>query len=220
MKLVGILFFTVGFFVSRADAQDITAKTKRDDAALLFQFSGFGNLATGGLGAVETPKDASGASVIVMNGVGGKFFMAENLALRAALTFARESASQPRSRNVAEFSETTTSVGIEIGAEAHLHNKRLSPYFGGLVGYGNGSFSRKQGGVEVSAKRSGFGIAAIAGAEFFLFEQVSLAAEYRAVFQRSSASNSLSSGTVVDAPAQTKIGFYSQGFLTLGLYLR
>ncbi len=200
-------------------AQEITAKTKHQDAALLFQFNGFGNLATGGLGAVETPRDASGASTITINGVGGKYYTAENVAVRAALTFARETASQAQSGAIAEFTETATSIGIEGGVEVHLHNKRLSPYFGGLIGYSSGSFVRKQGGSEVSASRKGLGVAGILGAEFFLFEQVSLAAEYRAVYQRTTASNTLSNGTRIDAPEQTKIGFFSQGFLTLGLYL-
>lgn len=220
MKRLSALCFALLLFALRVGAQEIVAKTKPDDAALLFQFSGFGAMATGGLGAVETPRDASGASVATISGVGGKFFAAERLALRLALTFAREQSSQAQSGNLAEFSETSTSLGVEIGAEAHLHDKRLSPYFGGLVGYSSGSFSRKQGGAEASARREGFGVAAIVGAEFFLFEQVSLAAEYRAVFQRSSASNALPNGATIDAPAQTKLGFCSQGFLTLGLYWR
>ncbi len=199
-------------------AQEITAKTKHQDAALLFQFNGFGNLAAGGLGAVETPSDASGASTITINGVGGKYYTAENVAVRAAFTFVRETAAQAQSGSIAEFNENTTSIGIEGGLEVHLHNKRLSPYFGGLIGYSRGTFTRAQGGNEVSASRSGFGIAGILGAEFFLFEQVSLAAEYRAVYQRATASNTLSNGTRIDAPEQTKIGFFSQGFLTLGLY--
>jgi opacity protein-like surface antigen len=210
------LFF---LFASRLPAQEITAKTKHQDAALLFQFNGFGNLATGGLGAVETPRDASGASTITINGVGGKYYTAENVAVRAALTFARETASQPQSGGVAEFSETLSSIGVEGGVEVHLHNKRLSPYFGGQFGYSWGAFTRKQGNSEASANRAGIGIAAILGAEFFLFEQVSLAAEYRAVYQRTSASNTLSNGTTIEAPTQTKVGFFSQGFLTLSLYL-
>jgi len=203
----------------RVEAQELTAKTKHQDAALLFQFNGFGNLATGGLGAVETPRDASGASTITMNGVGAKYYTADNVAVRGAFTFARETLSQAQSGGVAEFDETLSSIGVEGGVEVHLHNKRLSPYFGGLFGYSLGTFTRKQGNNEASAKRSGIGIAAILGAEFFLFEQVSLAAEYRAVYQRTSASNTLSNGTTVEAPTQTKIGFFSQGFLTLGLYL-
>ncbi len=210
-------FFTL--LVFRAHAQEITAKTKHQDAALLFQFNGFGNLATGGLGAVETPRDASGASTITVSGIGGKYFTAENVAVRAALTFARETASQAQSGSIAEFTEISTTIGVEGGAEVHLHNKRLSPYFGGLIGYSRGAFSRTQSGSQSSAMRNGFGIAGILGAEFFLFEQVSLAAEYRAVYQRTTVSNTLSNGTRIDAPEQTKIGFFSQGFLTLGLYL-
>ncbi len=207
------------YALSQVEAQEITAKTKYQDAALLFQFSGFGNLATGGLGAVETPRDASGASTITVSGIGGKYFTAENVAVRAALTFARETSSQAQSGSIAEFTETLTTIGVEGGAEVHLHNKRLSPYFGGLIGYSRGSFSRTQSGSESSAVRNGFGIAGILGAEFFLFEQVSFAAEYRAVYQRTTATSTLSNGTRIDAPEQTKIGFFSQGFLTLGLYL-
>ncbi len=202
-----------------ARAQELTAKTKHQDAALLFQFNGFGNLATGGLGAVETPSDASGSSTITINGVGAKYYTADNVAVRCALTFARETVSQAQSGGTAEFDETQSSIGVEGGVEVHLHNKRLSPYFGGLFGYSHGTFTRKQGNNEASAKRSGIGIAAIIGAEFFLFEQVSLAAEYRAVYQRSSTSNTLSNGTTIEAPTRAKIGFFSQGFLTLGLYL-
>jgi opacity protein-like surface antigen len=220
MKVTIITACFLTLFSYCLEAQEITAKTNHQDAALLFQFNGFGNLATGGLGAVETPRDASGASVVTINGVGGKYYTAENVAVRAALTFARESAAQPQSGGVAEFNETSSSIGVEGGVEVHLHNKRLSPYFGGLFGYSQGTFTRKQGNREVSAKRAGIGIAAILGAEFFLFEQVSLAAEYRAVYQRTSASNTLSNGTTVEAPTLTKVGFFSQGFLTLGLYLR
>lgn len=219
MKLLLLAVCLFFLFVYRVEAQEITAKTKHQDAALLFQFNGFANLATGGLGAVETPRDASGASTITINGVGGKYYTAENVAVRAALTFVRESASQAQSGGVAEFDETQSSIGVEGGVEVHLHNKRLSPYFGGLFGYSRGTFTRKQGNNEALAKRSGIGIAAIFGAEFFLFEQVSLAAEYRAVYQRTSASNTLSNGTTIETPTQTKAGFFSQGFLTLGLYL-
>lgn len=219
MKTLFISLAAALVAMSNVAAQEITAKTKHQDAALLFQFNGFGNLATGGLGAVETPRDASGASTTTINGVGAKFFTADNIALRAAITLTNENASVPQSGNIAEFNETMRSLGFEGGVEVHLHNKRLTPYFGGLVGYSVGTFSRKQGANEASASRSGFAIAAIVGGEFFLFEQISLAAEYRAVYQRASSSNRLSNGATVDAPTETKVGIFSQGFLTLGLYL-
>lgn len=210
------LFFLLA---SHIQAQEITAKTKHQDTALLFQFNGFGNLATGGLGAVETPVDASGASTITINGIGGKYYTAENIAVRAVFTFVQESSSQAQSGGIAELDEALTGIGIEGGVEVHLHNKRLSPYFGGLFGYSRGSFTRNQNGSEASAKRTGIGVAGILGAEFFLFEQVSLAAEYRAVYQRTSSSNTLSNGTTIDGLTQSRVGFFSQGFLTLGLYL-
>lgn len=214
--LTACLFFLLA---SHIQAQEIIAKTKYQDAALLFQFNGFGNLAAGGLGAVETPTDASGANTTTINGIGGKYYAAENIAVRAAVTFARQTTSQAQSGSIAEFTETSTSIGVEGGVEVHLHNKRLSPYFGGLIGYSTGSFARMQGGNEVSASRAGFGVAAVLGAEFFIFEQISLAAEYRAVYQRVTSSNILSNGTRTDAPEETRIGLFSQGFLTLGLYL-
>jgi opacity protein-like surface antigen len=211
-------FLVVSSFGSSLAQDTIRAKTNEDDWALLFSFSGFGNLPAGGLGSVQTPNDASGGTTVQFSGIGAKVFTQKNVAVRAAVTASRiQSTLTGVGEGVSSTIDTKTALGIEAGAEYHFNNKRLSPYVGGLIGYSQGSSSSKTDELESSFKITGYGAAAIIGAEVFLIESLSIAAEYRLVYQSQSTTRRNGDQTT-DGPKLVTIGIQSQGFLTLGFY--
>jgi opacity protein-like surface antigen len=219
LRIFAFALFLFGSASEICASDSLRAKIKEGEMAMLFQFSGFGNLSAGGIGAVETPVDASNGTTVQITGVGFKYFTKEKLALRGSVTISRFQTSQAAIGSaVPESNDAQTALGVEAGFEYHLHDKRFSPYAGALAGYSQGSYSSTVSGNTSSATRSGYGVAAIAGGEFFLFEQVSLAAEYRLVYQTRSSTLTTNDQTS-DGPRQTSIGVFSQGFLTLTLYL-
>ncbi len=190
--------------------------------ALLFQFSGLANI---GAGNFE-------------GGVGGKYFLNSNLAIRGGLQFANASVSTPNT-NLPDNKNSATTFGINGAVEYHLSTKRVSPYLGGGIAFSTTSTEETQqtvgGENKVSNNRNGVNIGGNAfnagttisvfgmvGAEFFIYDELSLGAEYRVGFSSTSqADEEVTVGnqtTTTAGGSLTTIGLTSQGFITLAIY--
>lgn len=210
-----VLFFLV--------ANISTFAQRTGDKALLFQFSGLSFL-----GANEFD-----------GGIGGKMFLNNKMAIRGVVKFAMKSETDPwngvAAGNDGEIS--ASKIGLGAAFEYHLAHDKVCPYFGGgfefttssterKVKYANGTqqnviVNRTLGelGIEAGTQLGVFGML---GAEFFIFDNVSLGAEYR--LGLSSMARSDEENTAGGVTVKTKLGskssfdVSSQGAFTLAIY--
>ncbi|HEX2983149.1 MAG TPA: hypothetical protein VHO28_06360 [Ignavibacteriales bacterium] len=219
MKKTLIILLVVMSFAANIYAQDaVKPATSAGTAGLLFTFSGLDNLGAG---------DFEG-------GFGGKYFFTRNLALRGIVNFTTASQTQPVEGS-ADMEASATVFGVGAALEYHFGYKRVSPYLGGGVGFAttsteftaeNYTMKNDMGGQNVNGATyyGGTSIEAfgLVGVEFFLFDELSLAAEYRLGFGTNSRSDE--EETIGNTTTTTKGGsgsqfaLHSQGFLTLAIY--
>ncbi len=202
----------------------------KGSAALLFQWKGLSDM---------TPTSYGG-------GLGAKYFVLPQLAIRGDLLFAHGShtiaANPPAGTTGSDGSITGTRMGIGVAAEYHLATGRISPYVGAGLSFATESSSHKTAvtGTQVPITTENdtacesvsgdtycggttLGAAAIVGVEFFPFEHISLGAEYQLGYgSRSRADEKV---TEAGQPDQTTkvggdsgFGLASAGFLTLTVY--
>jgi opacity protein-like surface antigen len=211
--------------VSTAQETSIAERSK----ALLFSFSGLSNL-----GANE-----------FQGGIGGKYFLSNDMALRAGLQFATASQTIPANPPAGVSGQDGTVSALQLGVsgviEYHLTRTRVSPYIGGGLGISYTTTESKNaivgGGSQTTVKNdiSGetigganfaggmeFTIGAVAGVEFFVSKEVSLGAEYMLGFiTNSRLDQEVSNGTTTTTTKTgglTMIGIKSSGVLTLAVY--
>jgi len=205
----------------------LTAGTK----AMLFTFDGLSFLAADNF----------------EGGAGFKYFLSGQSALRFGLQFTKASgteAANPVAPDTGvDGSEDGTTLGLSLALERHLTATRVSPYFGIGAGYSTTSTEAKStevgnppaaqstvknldGGHTISGTffqgGSLFEIFGIGGFEFFLTNEVSLAAEYRLAFGRfSQKDEEITIGTTTTTTQfgnSSLIGIDSSGLFTLAIY--
>jgi opacity protein-like surface antigen len=135
-------------------------------------------------------------------------------------------------------STTSTTIGVNAALEYHLTNTRLTPYFGGGIGFSMTTNERKPAATgpanaplyqDTYKNESGAGTSinffALMGFEYFIVHQVSLAAEYRLGYSLLSPkdtehSNSNPAFTTVTTKGTSSHSLYlnSVGVLTLAVY--
>ena len=123
--------------------------------------------------------------------------MNPNMAIRGGLLFGRQSVTIPASPDDDEKGKdgdvTATVFGLTGGIEYHFMptNGRISPYFGGEIGYYHASQEYKPA-IEYPENATGiarmvyevsgmnmFNITGLLGAEIFIIKEISLSAEYQ-----------------------------------------
>lgn len=132
---------------------------RQGEKAILFNFSGLG--------------------IISLNkydgGIGGKYFIADNLAVRGMFLLGINNTS---SNSAPQASTSRLTFGLEGGLEYHLPlASHLSPFVGGDL-----SFQTIGTTVDPGNSRStntNFGLNAIGGVEYFFTNNISLSAEYQ-----------------------------------------
>lgn len=232
MKTVCTILVSAFLLASTVQAQDVMPVYGAGAKAVLFSFSG---LATLGAGTFD-------------GGVGGKYYLSDEMAVRGGLQFA--SASQDVAANPnpgqtgTDGSLSASRIGVSAAVELHMTKKRVSPYIGGGVMFSTTSTESKS--VEVGAPpatptttkndvsgevvngsfyqgASTFTVFGMLGVEFFLYNEMSLSAEYRIGFSSSSRPDmEMSNGTVTvtqKVGGGSTIGFSTGGALTLAVYL-
>lgn len=229
-----VLFILLYLFCSYTYAQNefrnsITARSK----ALLFEFSGFSNIAAGNF----------------EGGIGGKYFLNNNMGIRASLQFATASSDLPANPGAGQGGidgdVSATQFGISGALEYHFGIGRVSPYLGGGLGFSTTSTTSKQpvtgplnaqlvqvevknriGGENINGTTftggTSFRIFGELGVELFLFREFSLSAEYRLGFvSASQADQEITANNTTETttgPTTTAFGIDSQGFITMAIY--
>lgn len=223
MKKLLVLMCAVLFVGSVSYSQDVVPNLAGGSKALLFTFGGLNTLAA---------NNFSG-------GFGAKYYLSSSMAVRGALQFSSNSTSTPANPAAGDVgvdgSTSNTTIGVGGAIELHMGSGRVSPYLGAGVGFSTTSTESKNAATatppatptQTTTTNAGgnttFTVYGIAGFEFFLWKEVSLAGEYRLGF--SSTSNKdveVTSGTTTNTTKQgssSSFGVNAQGVLTLAVYL-
>jgi len=200
-KLLLVLFIMV---VSANIAFAGTPMTNQGDHALSFYVNGLGDF---GVGEVWVA-GASGLGNIY--GFGGKYFMSQDMALRANLGFGTSTVKTPAG-TAGDNESTNLEIALRPGLEWHCPPvaNSISPYWGfeAMFGYAKNTF-KPAGGTESNTSGQVFGAGVFAGAEWFPWDAISFNAEYGLGFS-SSSTKSESGGVSVDGPTYTNIGIMS-----------
>jgi len=200
--------------------------------ALLFYFKGLDNLSLDNYAG----------------GIGGKYFLQENLALRVGLQFNGNSQTIPANPDTSQFGvdgeKSSMDFGLLVAAEWHLKSQRVSPFVGGGLNFFFSSSEQKEKvlwdksdtGIitRMTTKTSGgfnYGVMGIAGVEFYITRSVSLTGEYQLSFNNHPSDEVETTidaiqGTSPDLPYKDKkkgpstssYGINSAGYLTLAVY--
>jgi outer membrane protein W len=186
----------------------------------------------------------SGLSILGANnfdgGAGIKFFITQPMALRFGLQVNVAGTTTPANPGTGETgidgSTSSTSFGAEAALEYHLTTSRLTPYFGGGIGFMTTSNESKPAVTgtgtlyQVTIKdNAGAGLTlnffALMGVEYFIVNEVSLAAEYRLGYNLLSPSDMVVSSSNPAVTSRTTKGISnhslylnSTGVLTLAVY--
>ncbi len=155
-------------FGGAAAAQDKTPKPLTDsgNGALMFQLGGVFS---------STPANLDGV------GVGGRYFMADGTAVRAAagVGFSSE---ETDPENGTKSEESSTNFNVEGGLELTMFQRGpVYVYWGGIAQIGIGS---SEDAAETETSTLGFAIAGMVGATYFFDEAMSIGAEYRLGLRR------------------------------------
>jgi opacity protein-like surface antigen len=212
-KLSFLSLFLLLLPLSIFSQQDSTDKSfkpaiKEGTFGLLFSFNGFSNISAGNF----------------EGGIGVKYYLRKNLALRTGLQFGLSSEDYSAER--APSSELSKKyIGLSCAIEYHLNKGRISPYFGGGFNYSS-TFSKYE---SESDNKTNFspdydilGFRAILGVEVFILEEISIAMEYQfsAIWKWQKDEENNFHGTVykMDKTDYFDLGVSSAGVITLSFY--
>jgi hypothetical protein len=214
-----ILFF---LFSTLLLGQEDKTYFKAGSKAFLFEFRGLDNLSANSFNG----------------GIGGKYFLMSNMAVRGGLQFVSISEDSPfQGTGGADGEAHATQYGIFGAVEMHLNTSRVSPYWGGGLEISFTSTESKTDVADpvdqetINNNRNGefgyfggteFNIFGLLGVEIFIVKNLSLAAEYRLGFSTHSYSDQEVTQRNVTVTtkqgSRNEIGVASSGVLTLAVY--
>jgi opacity protein-like surface antigen len=186
MKKLLVVMLAVVMVCGAAFAQDFVPAAKSGAKSLNFTFAGLGAFGIGAAG--------------VNGGFGVSYFMSNDAALRLGLQLKMNSSTQPYNDpappNNPGSDGSTSTFGLGVGADYLMYmygmTPRVKPYMGlGVFVLMNSSDTKFQ--ITTAAADNtptetkngngneglSFGLAGIAGAEFFIYPELSLSAEYQ-----------------------------------------
>lgn len=216
----------VGFVASASMAQEteniIRPSTKSGSAAMYFSFGGMGTLGMQGVqfNPLLFPGENTSRGQLVY-GAGMKYYLADELALRAIVGFSTSSEGDADLTKAPNGKTSTTQFGIGAGIEMHTNAVySISPYFGAQVAFASASQTNTKDQVaipkaksnilattttETKLSASGFALEVLAGFDWYVFRGIAVGGEYGLGFSTASAS-STSAGKTTDVPSTTNIG--------------
>jgi opacity protein-like surface antigen len=193
-KLIVILPVLALLAFSNAYSQAVSAAPSQGGKALLFEFSGLSNL---GANAYE-------------GGIGGKYFLSDQTALRVMLLFGMSNHNNASGNGTKDDS---VQFGLSAGLEYHFPiSTSVSPYVGGGIYAASGDIKNSNFHGVTKGTYTTLGVGVAAGVEYFFNKNISLAGEYQFGL---SATNS--TGTGVPSQQDLTLGFQTAD-LTLGVY--
>jgi outer membrane protein W len=190
MKKVLAVVLAVVMMCGVVMAQDAPAGNQAGAKSMNFSFGGLGTFGLGPTG--------------INNGLGLTYFLSSDAAVRLGLQLAINSSTTPANPAAGQTGKdgeaSSTAIGIGGDYLMYMGGGRVKPYMGAGVSLSMNSNSSKTvvnttAGVQTEVKNGPgagmtLGLAAIAGAEFYLYNEISLSAEYTLnVFSMNSASD-------------------------------
>jgi hypothetical protein len=220
-KVALIMAFLVCTTFAQKDNPFIYSGSK----AVLFSFSGLSNLGANNFDG----------------GAGIKFFLTPPMALRIGVQLNSSGTTTPANLVGTQVgidgSTTSTTFGADVALEYHFTTTRCTPYFGGGIGFSMSTNERKPVVTGPSApvyqdtykNEAGAGTSlnffALMGVEYFIVNEISLAAEYRLGYSLLSPkdtehSNSAPGFITITTKGTSSHSLYlnSTGVLTLAVY--
>ncbi len=211
--------FMVAAITTASFAQDeanmARPNTKAGSAAWVFNFGGLSSLGlfqipiTGfNVAGNETGTNLSTS----VYGAGWKYYLSDDLAIRAILGFNTNSSGNADS---AGGKNSNTAFGIAAGIEMHTHAVySTSPYFGAQISYAMANVDRNVTALgEDKTSATFLGIGVLAGFDWYFTRGIAVGGEYMLGFSTASSSTVVTpktgSATTHDNPSATNIGISS-----------
>jgi hypothetical protein len=227
-RIAGLLSVVVA--ASMSFAQDAPSpEIKTGSKALLFTFNGLANLSAGSY----------------IGGIGGKYYLMDQIALRGSLQFGVASQSIPNAVDSVgeDGSRSAMLFGITGGGEYHLSFARVSPFGGAELAFSMVSTQNKSP-INTNANKdrtittnsaagelgyvaaTNLGINGFGGVEFFITKEISLSGEYKLGYQMAirpdqkvkTSVGSTTSETTTKVPDASFFGISNTGAITLAVY--
>jgi hypothetical protein len=206
----------VAFTAQAQDAKDDYARplTRQGSAAFILTLKGLGDFGLSG------PEIAHTTASNVIYGIGTKYYVADDIALRVLLGFNSTSESVTDSDKV---NTTTSALGVGVGAEYHFRPLfSTSPYIGVQVGFGSSSVTtpvnRTDSTTTTKSSHSAFSVGAIAGFDWFVTRGIAVGAEMSLGFSSMSGTHTDSGGKDTDLPSKTTIAIATRPSVHLLVY--
>ena len=222
MKKVLILALASAMVFGLASAQDVVPDVKAGSKSMNFTFGGLGAFILNGTGP-QAPNA----------GIGMSYFLNSDAALRLGLQIQSTSstipANAPAGQSGTDGSRSTFGLGIGADYLMYMNAGRVRPYWGGGLQFlmnsndykppvvGGGSQGEDKNDPAFGPTGITFQLAGFLGAEFFIYSQLSVSAEYQLniVNINSAADNVVTQGgnsnTIKEGSTTTILGFGSAG---------
>jgi hypothetical protein len=212
-KIVAFAFaLTFTFGVARTSfAQEdniIHPITKQGSMSMIFELAGIGTFGFSG----------PGISGFTMPAVGAKYFIADDMDLFLLAGFNSASGSDSVA-STATAKSSATQFGIAAGIQIHTRPfYSTSPYWGGMISFGSSSTDNgESGNADFKTSGSTFGVAALAGFDWFFTHGLALGGEVSLGFKSTSGSFT-SEGTTTDAQGTTVIALATNASVHLNVF--
>jgi hypothetical protein len=187
MKKAILVVVALVLVVGLVSAQDTQPKTKAGNFGWMFTLGGLSNLSAGSY----------------MGGVGAKYYLQDDLALRGGVSFGTTS--------YPGYEQNPSSYGVNAGV---MYNWAQA---GAVVGYigamGSVSSAKPAQVTGTTDATTSFGIGAVSGFEWFPYNQLSFSGEYQLMFSSVKYPNT-------DAVTSFGLGSASGANLTLTVYVK
>jgi hypothetical protein len=231
MKKLFIVATLISLGVSSSLSQDVVPSIGAGSKAVLFSFGGLSFLSAGTFDG----------------GVGARYYLNAAMSVRGGIQFTTASQTTPANPAAgqagADGSASATVMGLEGAAEWHMGKGRVLPYLGLGAAFSMTSTDSKpvrvgvpplaqpetknaSGGQTVNGTTylggTSFQVFALAGVEFFLYKELSLAAEYQLGYMTTSRKDEeVTTGTTTTTTkvgSASNFGITNSGALTLSVY--
>jgi hypothetical protein len=213
-KIVAFAFvLTFTFGVARTSfAQDdnvIHPITKQGSYAMIFELAGIGTFGFTGPGIL---------GYNAMPAVGAKYFLSDDMALFALVGLNTSSGSDSVASSVSA-KQSSTAFGIAAGFQMHTRPVySTSPYWGAMVSFGSSSTDNGgSGDADVKTSNSAFGVAAIAGFDWFFTHGMALGGDVSLGFKSTSGSETVD-GSTTDAQGTSVISIMTNASVHLNVF--
>ncbi len=223
MKKILAVILAVVMMCGVVLAQDVqNLGTKAGDKSMNFTFGGLGSFGIGATGPA--------------GGIGLSYFLGSNAAVRAGLQVRSTSSTIPANPATGQTGTDGSNSSFTLGLSADYlmymqgATSRVRPYMGAGVGFSMGSTDSKNAVIApaIQGETKGgagitLGLMGIIGAEFYLYPEMSVSAEYTlTLFSMTSPADvvvtSGSTSTTTKQTSSSQILGFGQGGATLHIY--